>query len=344
MLDERKKKVLAAIIQDYIAHAEPVGSRTIVKRYNLDVSPATIRNEMADLEEMGLIEQPYTSAGRIPSEQGYRYYVDCLMQRKNLSEDEVKFINTCFARKMQELKDVIQKASNVLSELTSYTAVVVEPKMEKSTFKFLKLLPLATNQALLVVVTNTRVIQHRTLNIPEDITHQDLEKVSQVLNSTLQGLTLEEVSRMSLNEIYDEVILQRYMWDKIVELVKDSLFSEEYEERIYIDGTINMLDQPEFKDIDKVKSILKALQEGKILKQVLLERPRPGLSVSIGQENRYEGINECSLITATYEVNGNVVGTLGIIGPIRMDYSRGVSAVDYVTKMLSGFIKKYIEE
>lgn len=341
-MDERKKKVLAAIVQDYVNTAEPVGSRTIARKYNLGVSPATIRNEMADLEELGYIEQPHTSAGRVPSDLGYRYFVDFLMERYLLNNQEEEMIRQRFNQRMQEMENVIQRATELLSQITNYTAVVLGPHLYRATFQHIQLLPLAPTRALLVVVTNARVVEHHVLDIPASMTRQDLERVSQVLNSKLRGLALEQVRKDVLREIYRNLDLQRQVLNVVMELLEQS-FRSDREEKVYLGGTLNILNQPEFKDVAKLKTLLGVLEEGKLLRELLQDEAGAGLSVRIGGENRYQEISECSLVTATYEIDGQVVGKVGILGPTRMDYPKAMALVEFITQNLSEALAKWVK-
>lgn len=340
-LDERKKKVLAAIVNDYVFTAEPVGSRTIARKYNLGVSPATIRNEMADLEELGYIEQPHTSAGRIPSNRGYRYYVDCLMEKYCLTPQEREYIQERFAQKMTEIEDLIQRSTNLLSLMTHQTAVILAPSMGRSTFQRIQLLQVEPTKALLVVITNTRVVEHQVLDIHPGITEHDLERVSRVLNSKLKGLALEQLKEDTFDEILSELSFQKKLASTVLEAL-EQLTSDNKDDRIFLGGTLNILNQPEFKDITKIKSLLSILEEGKVLRDLLEHPGNIGLNIRIGGENNHEGISECSLVTTTYQLDGQLLGTVGLIGPTRMDYAKAVSLVEFVAAALSRAIKQML--
>lgn len=340
-MDERKQKVLEAIIMDYIATAEPVGSRTIARKYGLGVSPATIRNEMADLEELGYIEQPHTSAGRIPSDLGYRYYVDCLMEKETLDRAEEEYIRQRFSKKVEEIETVFKKATEVLSEISSYTALILGPHWTKKTFDFIQLILLEPGTVLMVVVINQRLVQHWILNVPENIGVQDLERVSRVLNDKLKGYTLDEVKRDTLIDIYQELSgyksLVRYILDAV-----EHLSCSGGHNKVYMGGTLNILNQPEFKDVDKLKNLLSVLEQENIVKEIMEASPYQGVSIKIGGENKHDGITDCSVITATYHVEG-ITGTVGIIGPTRMSYSRVVSLVECVAQNLSEVLFKMLK-
>ncbi|MDS1029437.1 heat-inducible transcriptional repressor HrcA [Bacillota bacterium LX-D] len=343
-MDERKKKVLQSIIQDYIATAEPVGSRTIARKYNLGVSPATIRNEMADLEELGYIEQPHTSAGRIPSDLGYRYYVDCLMEKQELNQAEKDYIDFCFSQKqkMEEIQSVIKQASELLSEMTHYTAMIVEPQWDRLVFEHIQLLPLGPGVALMVVVINSRIIQHYILNIPESISAADLEKVSLALNHKFKGFTLNQIKQDLLLDVLRENQQYKEIIDNVLGLFQQ-LNSLASKEKVHLGGTLNIFNQPEFKDIDKLRDLLSLLEEKEILKDILTRETKTGLTVKIGGENKHEGITGCSIITASYQIDGEILGSIGLLGPTRMAYSKAISLVEYVTQNLSLALAKLIK-
>lgn len=334
-MDERKQKVLAAVIQDYILTGEPVGSRTIARRYNLGVSPATIRNEMADLEEMGLLEQPHTSAGRIPSDQGYSYYVDCLMPPAHLTPEEEEYVRRRYNQKMLEIEQVLAETTRLISEMTSYAAIALGPDQGRASLEEVQVLPIqVANKALLVAVTSTGVVEHRVLTIPEGVTPEDLNRISRVLNARLQGRALEDLRQMVLSDIYQELAQHR----NLVNLVRDllqQLLSLESGERVYRNGTLNILNQPEFKDLDRVREILSFLDQDEALRRIFMTTPSTGLTIRIGQENKIEGIDKCSVVTISYAVEGKIMGKVGLLGPTRMQYSRAISVLRCVADALS---------
>jgi len=340
-LDERKKKVLAAIVNDYVYTAEPVGSRTIARKYNLGVSPATIRNEMADLEELGYIEQPHTSAGRIPSDRGYRYYVDCLMEKYCLTIEEREYIQERFAQKMNEIEDLIHRSTSLLSLMTKHTAVILAPSVGRSTFQRIQLLQLEPAKILLVVITNTMAVEHQVLDIRPGITEQDLDRVSRVLNSRLKGLALEQLKLETFDEILSELSFQKKLANTVLQVLEQLTLGNK-EERVFLGGTLNILNQPEFKDIAKIKNLLSILEEGKILRSLLEYSGGLGLSIRIGGENNHQGISECSLVTVTYHVDDQLQGTIGLLGPTRMDYAKSISIVEFVAAALSRAIKQML--
>lgn len=340
-LDERKKKVLAAVVQDYILTGEPVGSRTIARRYDLGVSPATIRNEMADLEEMGLLEQPHTSAGRIPSDFGYRYYVDCLMAPERLTPAEEEYVRRRYNQKMLEIEQVLEETARLLSEMTAYTAVALGPSQTNAVIEQVQILPVhSSNKALLVAVTSTGVVEHRIIVIPDTVTPEDLNRISRVLNASLQGLALEELRQAVLRDIYREVAEHRGLVKQIIDLLQQVL-SLEGSEKVYLEGIFNILSQPEFKNLERVKDILAFLEREEALRRIFNAIPAQGLTVRIGQENKEEGIDKCSVVTISYSVEGKIMGKVGLLGPTRMQYSRVISVLQCVADSLSRTLEQF---
>lgn len=342
-MDDRKQKVLMAIVHDYIATAEPVGSRTIAKKFKLGVSPATIRNEMADLEEQGYIEQPHTSAGRVPSEQGYRYYVDYLMERQELSTEEEALIRSEFDIKVKDIGQVIQKTGQLLSQLTHYTAMVLTPSISTSSFKHIQLVSMSPTQAMVVVVMDNGILHHRLIDVPESITPEDMETISRVLNAKLRGLANENIKLTLIKEIYFELARHKHILDLAMELLKESL-TLKTEDKIYLGGVFNMLNQPEFHNVEKVKTLLSILEQEKLLCGLMTgEQQDDGVTVRIGGEIKNKEIKECSMVTAAYSVDGRKIGSMGVLGPTRMEYSKVISVVDFMTKNLSQALERMMK-
>jgi heat-inducible transcriptional repressor len=338
-MDDRKKKILLAIIQDYISTAEPVGSRTISRKYNLGVSPATIRNEMADLEDLGLIEQPHTSAGRIPSDLGYRYYVDYLMQPEKLSTEQLQFINRNYADKAHEVGKVINRTGQLLSNLTKYTSIVMSPQMSQAKIKHVQLVSMTPTMAIVIIVMDSGAVYHQQIEVAESINYQDLEQISRVLNAKLAGNNMESIKRTLLNEIYLELTRYRDFVDVALELMQNNL-SKHIEGKIYLGGVYNILNQPEFHNIEKLKTLLSLLEKESLLQEILMGKNDSGLSVRIGVENNQEAIKDCTMITATYHMGDQMQGTIGVLGPTRMEYSKAITIVEHLSKILNYTLEK----
>jgi len=339
-MDERKQKVLQAIILDYIATADPVGSRTIAKKYNLGVSPATVRNEMADLEEIGLLEQPHASAGRIPSQAGYRYYVDCLMRKEPISNEGKEYIRAALLTRIREAETFMQVISRLLSQLTKYTALVLTPFFGKNKLRHIQMLPMEPGKAVLVLVLDNGHVEHRLVDVPEELKEGDLMAISSLLNEHLQGLSLEQWQPQVLRTIYRDLANQKKLLKHVIEQIEDFL-TVEHDQKVFLGGTLNILNQPEFKQIEKVKSIFELLEEEKTLKEVMTGNRETGVVVKIGTENRHESMKDCSLITATYQLNGKVIGTLGVLGPTRMEYSKAIGIVEFLTYALTEGLRRF---
>lgn len=338
-MDERKQRVLQAIILDYIATADPVGSRTIAKKYDLGVSPATVRNEMADLEEMGLIEQPHTSAGRVPSQSGYRYYVDCLMETEPVKEEMKGIVRREMVNRIRETEDLIQICSRLLSQLTNYTALVLAPFYGKNTLRHIKMLSLEPGKAVIVIVLDNGHVEHRVLEVPEHLEEEELNTISAILNENLRGLALEQWRPSHMRGIYRELRMHTRLLQDVINHIENSM-EFDHEQKIFMGGTLNILNQPEFKQIDRVKPLLELLEQDKVLKDVLVPVSQDGVTVRIGTENKVEGMRDCSLITATYQVDGKIIGNLGVLGPTRMEYSKVIGVVEFLTDALAEALKK----
>ncbi|TVY00508.1 heat-inducible transcriptional repressor HrcA [Cohnella terricola] len=339
MLSERQRMILNAIIDDYIRSAEPVGSRSISKRGDVSFSPATIRNEMADLEEMGLLEQPHTSAGRIPSIKGYRYYVDHLVKLGGVGDQDVRTLRTFFAEKMNRWEGIVEHAATILSQMTNYTSIVLGPEMFHTTLKHFQLVPINDVSAVAIIVANTGHVEHRTITIPDGVSMDDMTKTVNLLNERLAGVPFYKVKSVLHSEIAKE--LSRYVehCEDILSLL-DQTITEEQEPKVYLSGASNMLTQPEFKDVDKAKTILEMLEETQMLMQ-LFQSNSDGIQVKIGTENSLEAINHCSLITATYSFDGQSLGTIGILGPTRMEYGKVISLLDYLSKDIAQLMSRW---
>lgn len=335
-MDERKEKILRAIVQDYIATAEPVGSRTISRKFNLGVSPATIRNEMADLEEMGYIEQPYTSAGRVPSDSGYRYYVDYLMEPLVLSDEEKRRISNEISSRISEVQEVIEYTGKLISQVTNLTSLVLGPKSKNSVLNKIYFLPYEPGKAIMVTVKDNGSVENNIVDIGEDTSPEELQVLANIFNEKMSGTRVQDLKKGLINEIYRELSRKRRIIDCVMSMLEKMFEDKEEEssERVYLGGTLNMLNQPEFRDLNKVKTLFSVFEENKKLKE-LLHHEQEGLSVTIGSENPDEVFKDCSIISATYHINGKQIGSIGVLGPTRMDYSKAIAIVDYLTKSLT---------
>ncbi|WP_017811856.1 MULTISPECIES: heat-inducible transcriptional repressor HrcA [Paenibacillus] len=341
MLTERQKMILNAIVDDYIRSAEPVGSRSISKRGDVNYSPATIRNEMADLEELGFLEQPHTSAGRIPSQKGYRYYVDHLSPVEAVNTAEVKELKRFFAEKLSAAEQLMQHAAMVLSNVTNYTSILLGPEVFHTSLRHFQLLPLDHETAIAIMVTSTGQVENRKIRIPENVSASELEQMVNLLNSRLVGVPLYKLKTRIFTEISEE--MQRHLehYEEMMSTL-NSAFDHEQEQKIFLSGATNMLIQPEFRDMDKVKSILDLLEETPTLTRLMAEASAPhGIQVRIGAENAHQAFENCSLITATYELDGESLGTIGILGPTRMEYARVMGILNMLSHDVTRILKQW---
>jgi len=339
LLSERQKMILAAIVDDYIRSAEPVGSRSISKRGDVGYSAATIRNEMSDLEELGFLEQPHTSAGRIPSNKGYRYYVDHLLSPGTLTATEKEYIKSFFESKIQEVESVVQQAATILSSLTNYTAIVLGPETYKTTLASLQLIPLNDRSAVTIIVTNTGHVENRTVTIPEGVPMNEIEKFVNLMNAKLKGEPLYRLRSKMYTELISELSRHVASYEELLAMVESVLQNDE-SDRLYLGGATKMLTQPEFKDVDKVKTILDLFDQTQTLLSMFASTPS-GIQVRIGGENSLEAINNCSVITASYAIDGQPVGTIGILGPTRMDYRKVIAVLDLFTKDMTNSLSRW---
>ncbi|WP_018752756.1 heat-inducible transcriptional repressor HrcA [Paenibacillus sanguinis] len=341
MLTERQRMILTAIVDDYIRSAEPVGSRSISKRGDVGYSPATIRNEMSDLEELGFLEQPHTSAGRIPSHKGYRYYVDHLTPFNLLEKEEIVTLKAFFAEKLSATEQVIQHAGTILSHMTNYTSILLGPEVFQTSLRHFQLLPLNEDTAVAIVVTNTGQVENKTVSLPAGVSVSEMERVVNLLNRKLAGVPIYRLKAALYSEIGQE--MQRHIehFEELMKMLDEALGAGLEGQRLFLSGATNMLTQPEFRDVDKVKSILDLLEETPTLtKMISSASAGSGVQVRIGTENDHEAFANCSLITATYRIEGEAVGTIGILGPTRMEYARVIRILDILSKDLSAFLSR----
>jgi len=333
-LNERKLKVLQAIIRDFVTTAEPVGSRTLSKKHNLGVSPATIRNEMADLEDMGMLTHPHTSAGRVPSEKAYRLYVNEIMKKHELSEDEKNFIAKKLYKNVNELDKTIEHAANVLSEITNLTAFALTPKKDQDILKFIKLLPVDEHTVVLMIVAQSGKISNQALRLKVSYSEELLKLLSKSMTYTYTGKTLSDALTLDIIESFETDI------EALSGLARDIMpnFMNNLEEmlnvNLYMEGLTNIFNIPEYNDLDKAKMFIEMIDKKDDFTKTLVSRD-DGLLITIGNENAEEYMKDCSLITATYHVDGKLIGKLGVIGPTRMKYSEITSVIEYLTDNIS---------
>ncbi len=340
-LSMREKQVLASLITHYISSADPVGSRVIANKFMSDLSPATIRNTLQDLEELGLLAQPHTSAGRVPTDLGYRVYVDYLLQPNQLTQEVKDTIRQQILKEGRGINEILGQTCKVLSEITSQLGVTIAPRFDAGVLKRLELIPISNDRIMAVVVAQSGLARSVIIEIEAAISDQSLHDVEQVLNERLAGLTLGEIRDSISKRLADVSGTGRLI--NILTDSKEAIWSEKGNDEIHLSGADHLVTKPEFANHEKLSEILKVLENGKVLTEFLRNQADEGLVITIGKENRLVEVMNCSLVTSSYHV-GNIRGTVGIIGPTRMPYSQLVSVVEYtartITEVLRGMNEK----
>lgn len=338
MLTDRQLLIFQVIVDDFIRYAQPVGSRALSKKEEINLSSATIRNEMADLEELGFLEKMHTSSGRIPSEKGYRFYVDHLLSPQKLNNRDIKMLKSIFTERIYELEHIFQRVAEILSELTNYTAIALGPEARENRLKKIQIIPLNKKTAVAVIVTDTGHVENRLFYLPPNVDASDIEKTVNILNERLANVPLVDLT----DKIYSEVaeLLERHinnydmMLNRIAETLKVPMTA-----KLYFGGKTNILRQPEFHDFSKIKMLMEMIEQEKDIYDIVREKSE-GIRVRIGKENKISAMEHCSLITATYSTGTDKFGTIAILGPTRMEYSRVISLLEYISNNLTNELAK----
>lgn len=325
------------IIEDYISSAEPVGSRSISKKHELGLSSATIRNEMSDLEDMGYLEQPHTSAGRIPSVLGYRLYVDSLLSPEKITAHEIDMIQSWFNVKAGQLDDVFRRTAKVLSQMSKNISIVRTQEDKSCQFKYIKFLPMDSGRVIMVLVTDKGLTENTVMSIPENTSIEDFEDIANLINNNLAGYQVDDIQKDMLDEIakniFDNTFLSKYLFEALSDMQLQNRT-----EKVFLGGTANLFNHPEFKDTDKVKELLAMLEEEGMVKDILTVGEESGMQITIGSENKFSGIQNCSMVQATYRLGGQIVGTFAVLGPTRMQYAKVMSVMDYLHHYLQAVL------
>ena len=338
-LNERSRAILEAIVDDYIVSGEPVGSRAVTRRHNMNLSPATVRNVMADLEEMGLLASPHTSAGRIPTDQGYRYYVDSLLQIRDLSEQEKRSIENHYQGKQQTVESLLQETGKALSTLSSYAGIVMVPRFTSTVFRHIEFVRLTGGRALVVFVSQTGMVQNKLIELDEDLSQRELEQMTNYLNQTLSGLSIQQVKEKISLEMREEKALYDKLMKKALEL-SDKALADEVEGQVFIEGASSFLELPEFAEVGQMKKLFQAFeQKNRLIELLDKSQQATGVQIFIGSANSYNQIEGCSLVTSSYQNVHGTIGTLGVIGPNRMSYSKVIPIVDYTARLVSRLLE-----
>lgn len=326
-LDDRKWKIFNAIIKTYLETGEPVGSRTISKYADLNLSSATIRNEMADLEEMGLIIQPHTSAGRIPSDQGYRMYVDYLIEQK---DKEVKEMQNMMIQKQDRMEAVLKHVVKVLANKTNYATMISAPQYHRTKLKFIQLSTINETQLLAVVVAEGNIVKNKVLNFEHGLNNEMLLKLNILLNTELNGLAMEEINLGLITKLKEQAGIHSDVVSKVLDTVAETIQMDN-EMEIYTSGATNIFKYPELSDSSRASELINAFEEKKelagLVTESMAQTSDTGIQVYIGNEAPIQNIKDCSVVTATYELGSGIKGTIGIIGPKRMDYEKVVDSL-----------------
>ncbi|GIO27596.1 heat-inducible transcriptional repressor HrcA [Ornithinibacillus bavariensis] len=331
MLTDRQLLILQVIIDDFIESAHPVGSRAISKKDEISYSAATIRNVMADLEEMGYIEKTHSSSGRIPSEKGYRYYVDHVIA-PSVDKTNLNIIKGMLQGEFIDFEKLVQKSAEVLSDLTNYTSIILGPEIFETRVKQMQIIPLSENTAVAILITDSGHVEHHSFSIPNEISASDLEKMVNILNERLKGVSLAKLPELLNTEVVS--LMKKYVQDfeKSYHYLK-SAFSEQ-PVKLYIGGRTNLLTQPEFNDINKIRSFYRMMEnEDEVVN--LLKVPQQGIRVTIGRENELEAIQDFSLITASYQLRDEQMGTIALIGPTRMEYRKVITLLNALSNEMT---------
>ena len=339
MLNERKKKILQIIIEDYISSAEPVGSRTIARKYDLGLSPATIRNEMSDLELLGYLEQPHTSAGRIPSAQAYRFYVDALIEPGTLTDNDMALIDGRYNERRRNIDDIFQSTAKILSRMTQNVSMVLTNQQTIANFCYLKFLPLDSQHAILCIVADDGSIDTNVVDIPLGMSSEEMDYLAGKMSKLLEDRNLSDISVEILQNVHTDVVEDKLIFSSLLQAVR-KMTGRRQEQKVFLGGTKQLLNQPEFRDVERVRNLLGILEEEKVLKDLLQGGEDSGLKVTIGSENKFTGIQDCSMVQATYRLNGQIVGTMAVLGPTRMEYGKVISVMDYLHKYLKTILDK----
>ncbi len=343
-LDERKRKILKAIIQTYLETGEPVGSRTISKYTDLNLSSATIRNEMSDLEELGYIIQPYTSAGRIPSDLGYRLYVDELMKEK---DKEVAEIKDLMIEKTDKMEKVLKQVVKILASNTNYATMITGPTYHRNKLKFIQLSRVSEVQLLAVVVVEGNIVKNHIIELREPMDEETVLKLNLLLNTQLNGLTIEEINLAMISRMKEQAGIHSEVISSVIDAIAQAIAVDDQEMEIYTSGATNIFKYPELADTSKASELISAFEEKDALAEFVKDTmdndngsENTGIQVYIGNESPVKTMKDCSVVTATYDLGGGMQGTIGIIGPKRMDYENVVDNLKTLKSQLDNIFKK----
>jgi len=334
-LTDRGQKILEAIIEEYIATAQPVGSKALTQNQGIKLSPASVRNVMAELEELGYLVSPHTSAGRIPTEKGYRFYVDTILRVSEMDRSQKDQIELHYRQQGLQMTDMLREASRTLSSISHYTGLVMIPRLKATIFRHIEFVKLSPRLILAVFVTQSGLVQNKLVEVDEDLSPRELEKITNYLNQTMTGLSIQDVRTRIITEMAQEKALYDQLMRRAFTLSSAALVDESNGD-VIIEGASRFLEQPEFSDLDCMKRIVQTFEQKSALVE-LLDRglETKGVQVIIGSETEHTELSDCSLITAAYSGKRGTLGTLGVIGPNRMPYATIIPIVDYTASLIS---------
>ncbi len=331
-MEERKRRILQAIIEEYISSAEPVSSNAIMNKYGLNCSSATIRNEMADLEKSGYLDKVHTSSGRIPSAKGYRFYVDELMQDDRISVDEIKYISEKLETKVHEIEDLTKITATTISEITHYTTVTIGPKASEQIITDIKFVLLGSRMILAVIMTDSGMVKETIIKFDEDVTEKQVETINYMFNNKLKEQPIAKIDKpleeYLINEMQDSVKVIK----PIIQQIKKVLFEDE---RYFLEGARRELELPEFNSLEVAKNFMSIIDTKELISDMLNTGFAEDINIYIGEENEKEELKDFSIVTFKHRVDNKDMGTIGIIGPKRMDYSKVISVMKYINKKLN---------
>jgi heat-inducible transcriptional repressor len=339
LLSERMRRVLEIVIEDYILTAEPIGSRTISKKSNLSLSPATIRNLMSDLEDLGLLSHPFTSAGRVPTEKGLRFYIDSIINVHELSNQEQQEIRSKYLSHFVEGPDLFRETSRILSLSSHYLGIVWTPRMSSVFLQHIEFVKLKKHLVLAILVSTTGLVHNRIIEVEEDFPQSELDHLSDYLNGFLTGLTLYQVRERLLEQMRVAKNAYDHLLEQALKL-GEKAFSSIDDTDVFIEGKTNILNEPEFGNVSKMTDLFRTFEEKAVMVKLLDKFMDPkGVQIAIGSESQVQEMETCSVVTSTYSCSGEVLGVLGVIGPRRMNYSRVIPLVGYTAKLLTEILE-----
>ena len=331
LLEERKKRVLQAIVEIYIQTAEPVSSNAIMNLEGLEYSSATIRNEMAELEKLGYIEKPHTSAGRVPSAKGYRFYVDELLQEDKITLEEIKYISDKLETKVNEMEEITKLTSSTISEITHYTTVSIGPSSDVQTIENIRFVLLSPRMMMAVILTDNGLVKETIIKFDEDITENQVQTLNYMFNNKLKGEPITKIDKPLEKYLVEEMQYSVNLIKPIIEQMKKVI----EEESVHLEGASRVLELPEFSSLDVAKNFLNILDEKDLMADMLNTGFAKDINVYIGEENEQEALKDYSIVTFKHRIGNKDLGTIGIIGPKRMDYAKVISVMKYISKKLN---------